>query len=156
MLPKEFSDALKVIAQRLKGKPVQWALIASANCCLQGLSVVPKDLDLVTDMPGLDIFEREFTSFMTRARVRKASSRQGLPDYWDLHLRLNHIDVQICGESKEDVYLSRLVSNQVTHMQLDSEQIPCLSLQAEVEACRELGRIEKSVLIEEYLAKRHQ
>jgi len=51
-LPAAFQEALQIIQERLSGLPVAWAVGGSVASFLQGLTLEPHDIDLLSDAAG--------------------------------------------------------------------------------------------------------
>lgn len=46
-------NALKIVAKKLEGKNIDWVVITSCGLALHGLTIVPEDIDILTDLDGL-------------------------------------------------------------------------------------------------------
>ncbi len=142
-----FFSALKILIERLKG--VDFALIGTFNLSVQGIDVSPNDLDILTDESGIYKIGGIFSSPVVQAdhgqwnEVRfvigsvevQATSTQGNP------LRSMDFKKYIISIKKEDI------------------QIPCMSLESELEFYLKSGREKDKIkvyLIESHLKNNHQ
>jgi hypothetical protein len=52
----ELHEILEIIASTIPPKDFQWRLDGSANLKLQGIPATPKDVDIVTNKKGMEVF----------------------------------------------------------------------------------------------------
>ena len=56
-------NILKKIAKKLENENVNWILIGSMSLALQGISIKPNDIDILTDSDGLYKFSKIFKKY---------------------------------------------------------------------------------------------
>lgn len=149
MLNHSFREALKLVCSMLGPKKVEWALIGSANMALQGIPIIPNDLDLATDILNLPICADVFKRYLEEPPIKIPSSG-GFPEYYKLKLIIKSVQVEVCCRA-DDVYGIKLKEGRVILVGLDGFKVPCLCLDAEAEACMELGKDIKAGMIERFL-----
>ncbi len=149
MLDNSFTEALGLVCSMLGTKKVKWALIGSANMALQGINIRPNDLDLATDINNLPLCANVFKEYLEEPPVKIPSS-DGFPEYYKLKLLIKGVYVEVCCRH-DDVYGSKLKEGRVIFVDMGRFKIPCLCLDAEAEACLELGKDIKVSMIKEFL-----
>ena len=154
MLTENFKDAIELIYSKLKDKNIKFAFIGSANLNLQGIDVVPKDLDLISSIPGLKLISEEFKDYIIQPISKKPYFKDGYPEYYELKLKINDVLVHIMGEYDSDLYMSRINKGNVVLVKFMNISVPCLALKSEAEAYSEMGIYKKVKLIRDYLNKK--
>lgn len=74
MNDEEMRDALRIILECLRGKEVLWRLDGTANLRVLGVEVVPADLDIKTDKPGLDVFRNALEEFVVKDYYKQSAA----------------------------------------------------------------------------------
>jgi len=154
MLNQNLSDAIKIIRERLDDNQIKWALVGSANMKLQGMEVEPRDLDIVVQYKDLQKASSIFSDYSASA-VKELESLSGKPA-WEVNARINGAEVHFIAGEERDVYVSKLLANQITYIKLDDVDIPCFTLEAESQAYMETNRGHKARLIQEFLGAHNQ
>jgi len=150
MLPDKFKKSLKFVYSKLKDKNLSWAVVGSANMSLQGIDIIPKDLDIITTPKDLVIFEKFFKNNIIKPICKKSPNKQDYPEVYELKLDINGIEIHVFGEHGADIYKSRLKQKNIIHFNLDNLKIPCLSLKSDVSAYSELKRDKRIKLIKNF------
>jgi hypothetical protein len=74
MLSAAFADALSILAERFQKHRIRWAVIGSANQALQGIDVMPKDLDIVVQIDVSEIAHAHAPGFSPRDKRERFPS----------------------------------------------------------------------------------
>lgn len=149
---ESIKEALEIISKRLSGAGINWAVVGSTNLALQGISVEPGDIDIVTDSRGAKIIQKELKDFLIKPyhkRLTRINLKFGIRSYayfssYDIRgVKVETItNMKIKNEpldySKEDIVL----------VNLREKLIPCLSLE-KIKKAYQLGENrEKLALLE--------
>jgi len=141
------------VAEILTKNKIRWAVIGSTNRALHGMDVVPNDLDIIVHFDDLKkiplLFKKDNTSAVTALKTTT-----GMPA-WDVKMVFGGVDIQFVGEEDEGLYVQHLIKGKVTLETLGQMKIPCLALEAEIEAYERTNRSEKAGKIREFLEKTH-
>jgi len=152
MIDQDTINALRIIHRRLSDNQIKWAVVGSTNMKLQGMNTEPHDLDVVLQYNDLQKVSNIFSDY-SASSVKELKSLTDKPA-WEVNAKINGKDVQFIAGGEDDVYVSKLLSNQITHIKLDDIDIPCFTLEAELQAYRETNREHKAHLIQHYLSTR--
>jgi hypothetical protein len=153
VLPPEHHTALQRLVGALRGRNVVWALTGSTSFALQGVPVVPKDVDVQTDEPGAYLIQDLFREHITRGVALSAADR--IRSHFGA-LRLGGIDVELMGalqKRREDgtweppVDVARLR----VYVPFGDAGVPVLPLEYEYRAYARLGRVDTAALIRGFL-----
>ncbi len=151
MLSKEFQSALKSIREKLTKYEIAWALIGSANCSLQGVGIIPRDLDVIVKLDDLQKMDKIFDDYNVSATAELPSMAKTGEPAWEVKLTIDTVPVHILGEKNSGVYVSKLLSKCFTEVKLDEMSIPCLTLYAEADAYDETNRSEKAERVRTFI-----
>ena len=154
MLSTNFKDVIKSISEKVKDKDIKWALIGSANMFLQGIDIVPNDLDIITNPIDLKVFDKQFKEYIVKSISKKPPFKKGYLAFYELKLKIKGVDVHVLGEEDKDVYFSKIKRGDIVFVKLDDMNVPCLSLESEAKAYSETNRENKANLIRDYLSKK--
>ena len=149
MLNENFKNAVKIIHKLLNENKIKWALIGSTNMQLQGISVNPRDLDIVVRLKDLERIQEIFSDYNVSA-VKELKPLTDEPA-WEVKMEIGNVEVQILGEKDTGEYVSKLLSNRITKIKVDNIEIPCFTLDAEAQTYAETNREHKAHLIQEFL-----
>ncbi len=153
MLGQQFRKPLRLIASRLAGQPVNWALTGSASFALQGMDLQVHDLDLQSDANGAYEIERLMLEYRAEPVAYRVSER--IRSHFGA-LEIDGVRVEIMGglqklledgrwEEPVDPARHRLF------VPLEGLQIPVLSLDYEAQAYSRMGRLERAAQIRAFL-----
>jgi len=145
---QNITQVIKIIHKRLNDNQIKWALVGSTNMKLQGMETAPQDLDVVTQYKDLHKVSSLFSDYSASA-VRELESLTNKPA-WEVSVTINDIEVQFIAGEDDGVYVSKLLSDQITYIKLGGVDIPCFTLEAESQAYQETNRDHKAKLIEQY------
>ena len=153
-------QAIKTLSQKLKGQNIEWALIGSANLAIQGMNVKPNDIDIITSRKNISRIKqllKEYSPALEKKQPAKTGKEWiGTDWFYELKLKINNTEVQIIGESEKDIYYSRIRKGRTLMVKIDDFDVPCQTLQAEMEAYEARKRTEKAKMIREFLAKQQR
>ena len=151
MINKKLKEVIILVAKKFKETKVKWALIGSTNLTLQGVDILPHDLDIVVESNNLRKIKKIFEEF------KPSEFKETIPmtdkPAWEMRLNIMGVDVQIFGEKNNGIYVSKLLAKKLIYVELDNIEIPCFSLEAEMEAYSEKNRNDKVELIKKFLVK---
>lgn len=115
----EFSRTLKIIIQNLEGK--DFAVLGTYNLYLQGINVVPNDLDFIADNEVIFEVGRKFES-------KIKMNEQG---FIETEFSLEGVGVHFVGSRGNEVRPP--FRENTVWVENDGIRIPCLSLKAELD-----------------------
>ena len=153
MIPENFKEALKLILQRLEGKQIDWAVYGSANLALQGLDLIPNDIDIITDKQGAFLFDEVFDDFV----VKKAEYFEN-EEYkaFKASYHIEGVRVDVIGDLHQknpagDLWTETQGFKARMYFMLDGYELPVITLEQEFFAYNKLGKKEKAVMIKKQL-----
>ena len=151
MIPEKYVKVLRLLCERLDG--VNWVLTGSTSFALQGISLIPRDIDLQADADVVFEIEKRLAEFVTQpicfSGNEKVRSQLG-------RLLIDGIQVEIIGgiekqlsdgawETPPDIDANK------RYFTLEDLRIPVLSLKDEDDAYRKMGRIERPDQIKDWM-----
>lgn len=154
MLPQKYLNVLQKIYNKLSGTNINWVITGSTAFIIQGIPLAPNDIDIQTDERGAYQIEKCFKDFIkTKVRLSsdgKISSHFGC-------LEIDGIKVEIMGDIRKNI-------NGVWEEPVDLRKykkyisfkdmhLPVLDLEYEYEAYMKMGRVEKAMLLKEWICK---
>ena len=149
MLNQNLVDTLKLVANRLTDNGFLWAIVGSTNLALQGIDIVPRDIDIISTMDVLPKIKSIFPEYEVAEIEEKHSAISG--SYWRVAMHINDIEIEVLGEKENGIYADRLLAGHKIDVILDGVNISCLALESELQAYRETGRQNRVDLIESFL-----
>jgi len=158
MLNLDYLKVLRKINAQLSNISVNWAVTGSLGFALQGVPIVPNDIDIQTDEKGAYEIERHFSEFVTK-RV-KFSFTERIRSYFG-ELMIDGIKVEIMGDiQKRNKGGSWENTVDLEHhkqvVEVEGMQVPVLSLEYEYQAYLKLGRIDKVEMLRRWLYGEHE
>ncbi|SRR6266487_1676528 len=155
MIEPAFSAVLRKLYNELAGSCVNWVVTGSLNFALQGLPIIPHDIDIQTDTPGAYEIEHRFALYVTRKVV--FSSTERIRSHFGAML-IDGITVELMGDLQkrledgcweEPVDLNR----HKRFVAFEDIDVPALSLEYEAQAYRKLDRLERAQMLQEALSR---
>jgi len=152
MIPENNLRALKLIADKLLGKQISWALIGSMSLALQGVDVDVHDLDILSTKEGAMEIAALLKEYETEPL--RYTETEHYKDYHSI-FTVQGVKVELMGEMQHKTMdgrwvtgnrLSRLISIKVRDF-----VFPALDLKHEYQAYLSMGRVEKAKKIKETL-----
>ena len=136
----------------LRKKNISWAFVGSTNMVLQGIpNISPNDLDIITHHKDLTLLEYIFRDHVTESITKRPPFKPGYPDFYELKLDINGVEVHALGEQETDIYYSRISRGQIVFVEFEKIKLPCLALESEAEAYSETNRESKAKMIRDFL-----
>lgn len=154
MIPERFVKVIKMIHGKLTGSDIVWALTGSTSFAIQGIDVVPKDIDIQTDKEGAYRIEELFSEYVVE-RVKFKESELIRSHFGKLVI--DGIDVEIMGDiqKKVDGNWEPPVNlpQYILFVDFQGLKLPVLSLEYEAEAYRKLQRYDKARMLNEFISR---
>ncbi|MFW9905249.1 MAG: nucleotidyltransferase domain-containing protein [Candidatus Thorarchaeota archaeon] len=153
MIDPSHIKVLKFIIDHLESKNITWAITGSLSMALQGVPVIPNDIDIQTDEIGAYEIEKLFKDYVTRP----------ITFYGDPSIKSHFGSITIFGIQVEIMGgVQKLLPNGTWEPPIDIQphrqliklkgmDIPVLSLKYEESAYRKLGRIKRADFLKRYL-----
>ncbi len=156
MLDMSYFKVLRRISSTLQDKPVNWVVTGSCSFALQGVPVIPNDIDLQADLPGALAIEQYLSKYVVR-KVKFSTTEKIRSHFGELCIY--GIKVEIMGD------VQKRLADGTWEKPVDLEQykrfvefrgmmIPVLALEYEYEAYMKLGRFEKAEILRETIANK--
>jgi hypothetical protein len=153
MIDPSHLEVLKFVMKRLESKNITWAITGSLSMALQGVPVIPNDIDIQTDEIGAYEIQKLFKDHVTKPVTFCGDS--SIKSHFG-SITIFNVQVEIMGgvqkllpngtwEPPVDIQPHR------QFIKLKEMEIPVLSLEYEESAYRKLGRIERANLLKKYL-----
>ena len=147
---------LKRLAARLGGSRIVWAVTGSLGFALHGLPVEVHDIDIQSDEGGVYEIASRMTAYMTEPVTLWESDM--LRSHFG-RLRVDGIQVELMGGVQKRLPdgswgLPTVVSENSEIVAVEGMQFPVMKLEYEAAAYRQMGRITKAEMIEEWLAQK--
>ncbi len=153
MINKNFKEAIKIIHQLMSENKIKWALIGSTNMQLQGIDIVPNDLDIVIQLKDLEKMREIFSEYNVSA-VKELKPLSHIDTRkLEFTFEIDNLLIQVIGEIEKGLYINKLLSNRFKKIKIDDIEIPCFALEAEAQTYAEINRKHKAHLIQEYLKR---
>ncbi|MFX1253498.1 MAG: nucleotidyltransferase domain-containing protein [Promethearchaeota archaeon] len=153
MITENFKQAIRVVYYKLRKKNISWAFVGSTNMVLQGITnIIPKDLDIITHHKDLTVLESIFRDHVTEPITKQPPFKPGYPNFYELKLDINGVEVHALGEQETDIYYSRISKNRIIFVEFEEMRLPCLTLESEAEAYSETNRESKAKMIRDFLS----
>ncbi len=135
---------LKFILNRLNNKKFVWRLEGSANLKVQGIDVSVRDLDIVTDKNGINIFRELLKEFIVKDFYKEEIKSDSLI------CSINNFEVEILyrhGNKNLNMF------NKIKIIQYKELEIPILPLNCALEFYKLINKQDKVGLIKNFLKK---
>ena len=151
MIPEKHLSVLRLLCDRLEG--INWVLTGSTSFAIQGLPLIPHDIDIQTDVDMSYEIEKRLAEFVTQpicfSGNEKVRSQLG-------RLLIDGIQVEIIGGIEKQLSDGTWetppdISANKRYFTLEDIGIPMLSLKYEEDAYRKMGRIERPDQIKDWM-----
>nr|MBA4404683.1 hypothetical protein [Nanoarchaeum sp.] len=159
MINLQFERAIKELSEVLDKNRITYAFIGSTNLALQGMDVIPRDLDLVVRLDDLRNIPSLFSVY-NPSKVEELRPDPNDPAWaskllehpaYNVHFNIENVQVQILGEKDDGHYVSKLIYPKLTYVNLNSTNVPCFTLEAEAQAYEDTHRSNKAERVREFL-----
>jgi hypothetical protein len=156
MLPAPYARALRRLLDALRDCDAVWALTGSAGLALQGVAIVPRDIDVQTDKQGAYAIQERLKAYVTRPVAFSATGR--IRSHLGA-LRLAGVPVELMGRLQKRLPDGRWdvpvdVGSLRTVLSWQGYAVPVLPLEYEYQAYLTLGRTETADRIRRVLTAR--
>jgi hypothetical protein len=135
VIRKEIIETLRIIKEKLKDTEIRWVLVGSLSLALQGITLEPNDIDILTDKEGAFEINKLFKEYEVKPVRFKRSEH--LESYLG-EFRINGVKVEVMGDLKEKDRNSwkslsdRLVSPKI--VEIEGMQIPVSKLEEQLKS----------------------
>ena len=159
MIPEKVVDTIKIISSKLKENGIDYAIIGSGNCALQGMDLTPRDLDLVVRLDDLKKMPEIFKEY-SPSEVEKLFPDSKDPAWtaklekhpaYNVYFYIEGVEVQILGEEDDGDYVSKLLAKKIILVSLKGNNLPCFTLETEAEVYAQTFRPEKAKRIRDFI-----
>ncbi|TYP47670.1 nucleotidyltransferase domain-containing protein [Thermosediminibacter litoriperuensis] len=155
MLPQKHLEVLQKIYNKLNGTNINWVITGSTAFIIQGIPLKPNDIDIQTDKEGAYQIEECFKEFIKKkvclSSNGKISSHFGCLEIDGIKVEImGDIQKNINGIWEEPVNLERYKR----YITIRDMKLPVLDLEYEYEAYLKMGRIEKAMLLKEWISNK--
>jgi len=145
------------LTQKLKYMSEKWAIIGSFGQVLQGVNIVPNDIDIITTKEGVLKIQSIFKEFV----IQKVSysTTDSMRSYFGV-IEINFCKIEFFGE------IENLLSNNsweahieweknITEIIIGKIKVPVITLEYELIVCNKLFNVERAALIENKLSSQN-
>ena len=152
MLPEQHMKVLQKIYDKLNGTNINWAITGSTAFAIQGIPLIPNDIDIQSDKDGAYQIEE----FMKEFSVKRIclSSNGKISSYFGC-LVIDNIKVEIMGDIQKNINGTWEepvdLKKYKTYITLQNMKLPILDLEYEYEAYMKMGRVEKAMILKEWI-----
>jgi hypothetical protein len=130
MIPKQILRVLVILAEQLESSKTSWALTGSTSLALQGVDLVPNDIDILTDEAGAYAIAKLFSEHVLVPVSFKKSPK------YESHfgrLEIEGVSVELMGELRVfrgGRWLSIMTprTRKIENVQVEKHTVPVVSL----------------------------
>lgn len=141
-------NILKKISESLAG--VEYAFIGSVNLYIQGFAIAPRDIDILTTPDGIKEIDRLLADYRTKdIYFDETEGRNSFRSFY----MIDGVEVEVLGNVNN---LYRAVDGLLYKRIIPFKDmgLPCIPLEDELNAYKNMGRTEKAEMIEKFLKQR--
>jgi hypothetical protein len=151
-MKKSTEKVLVYLARKLTSHKIRYVFVGSSSLALQGISILPNDVDIATDQRGLELIQKEFEEFVKspiEKRLSKINLKFGIKSYANfLELEINKIKIEVISGLKIKNQKLNYSKKDIVYVTKNQAKIPCLSIQKIYSAYVLAENTEKIKLIE--------
>ncbi len=151
MLDAKFIEAIQIISGRLEKAKIKWALVGSTNLALQGIDIIPHDLDILVRLDDLGKMPGIFSEY---SPSQVTELKPIVSETWEVRANINGVTVQIFAENDSGVYVSKFLGFELVRLRIKSHEVPCFALAIESQAYVQTGRQSKADMINDFIKSR--
>ena len=145
----ENEENLKQTLRLLSGhlKNLNYVFIGSVNLFLQGMKMVPRDIDILTTADDIILIDKILMNYRTKEiYFYESNERNSFRSFYNI----NGYEIEVLG-NVNNTYRKLDYSDDTILIDHDDNIFPCMSLLAEAEVYRKMGRVEKAKIIEDFV-----
>ncbi len=143
---EDILEALEKLS-KIIGRDFEWMVIGSCNMFLQGIDILPKDIDVVVHERKLGVIKKKFSEYIKKdIHIYEGT----LGKYPRVILEINGIEVEIMGGKDDGIYFKN-ISGGTLELDIRGMRLKCLELEKEAEVYEMLGQDERVKQINEFL-----
>ena len=150
-IPKENTEALRIIYKRLLGKGISWTIVGSTALAIHGVDIKAKDIDIQTSRENADKMIGLLKEFVVEPMHHKSDGQ--FKSYYG-KLMINGVGIELMADLEKMVD-GKWVMIESPRMRMvkryDNITIQVFDLRDEYEAYVKIGQIEKAQKIKERL-----
>jgi len=149
MITEEYKKAIFELSELLIQNNIKYAITGSTNLALQGITIIPRDIDIILFKEDLNRIIKIFPKYL-KTGMRKMAGKDG--DVWEILLDIDGVEIQFFSES-QGIYHSALYEN--CHcLDMNDRLIYCLPLKEELKIYKDKGKDEKAEMIWKFLKRK--
>jgi hypothetical protein len=130
MIPKQILRVLVILAEQLESSKTSWALTGSTSLALQGVDLIPNDIDILTDEAGAYAIAKLFSKHVLVPVSFKKSPK------YESHfgrLEIEGVSVELMGELRvfrggRWLPIMTPRTRKIENVQVDKHTVPVVSL----------------------------
>ncbi|MCX6773653.1 MAG: hypothetical protein NTY68_01490 [Candidatus Micrarchaeota archaeon] len=149
MINEDYKKAIFEISELLIQNSIKYAITGSTNLALQGIPIIPQDIDIVVEYEDLQKMVKIFPKYL-KTGMRKMETKHG--EAWEVLLDMDGVEVQFFAEMQGE-YHSALYENSHS-IEMDDRLIYCLPLRQEMKIYEDMGKKDKAKMIENWLRRK--
>lgn len=147
MMNNLFFSTIYELQKKISNYDINWVIIGSVGLIFQGVQIVPKDIDILTDKTGFYWF-RDNYNFNLKNKFKYSKLEKSRSFFGSL--KKNGIMIEVMAELEnkfnDDWELHQGLSQKI-HIQFNNIRIPVVPLPYEQYICEQLKRKDKALLI---------
>ncbi len=154
MLSLSYQKTLTILHNKFMNSGIEWYIIGKTNLALQGVDVEPSHLGIIIHDHDLDKFVSLFSEYKHNEinELKNGDAKEFIMFIDDLKGQgLHDVELLVCAEYDHGIYWE--VMNKPVMINLENIQLPCFSLESELQAYTKLGLLETAKKIEEVINK---
>lgn len=148
----KFLNAIKSLYSRLYSSNIIWAITGSFGQVLQGVTLKPNDIDILTNQNGAYSIEKLFSDCIIQKVTFK--ERKNIRSYFGI-LNINDVKIEIIGDVENKIngiWESHCEwEKHINYLMFEDVTIPVISLEYEYKIYNKLKNINRTVLIKKAL-----
>jgi len=137
-------ETLKYILIKIKDKNLIWRLERSTNLKVQGIDIIPRDLDIATDEEGIT-FRKELKSHIIKDRYKEEIKAQSLV------CNINGIEIEIIYRNNPKVAIDMF--DKIKTIKWHRLDLPILPLENAIDFYTIIKKPERVRIIQDFLNK---
>ena len=145
-------NAVKSLYSRLYSSNIIWAITGSFGQTLQGITLKPNDIDILTNENGAYIIEKLFSDSILQKVTFK--ERKNIRSYFGI-LNINDVKIEIIGDVENKIngiWESHYEwEKHINYLMFEDIKIPVISLEYEYKIYYKLEKINRAALIKKAL-----